>query len=299
MPWSVATNSRSGLPRPLVLGRDLLMRTVAQELVTPFTGFVLSDAFLSSEVEKYGLEFLNPHSRNLAHCTDFREMKTIYVQVDELEVFETRILPRIDYPFTLVTGKWNLPGLKMSRAVERVLGNPLVSAWFSQNQIYADLPIFPFPYGINLSSAPLVLWMRSRRLFSLGRDRQGVFVPNAAIYTEGHSPREAHEERVVLEPLMRERMRFPKYLSEILAHKYVACPPGDRYDTYRHWETIALGAIPITTFPEKFRDLFEDAVLETVSIASAVGSVGNFPAVRPKPNLATVRYWKRRLAEVR
>jgi len=295
----VASNAKRVLGRSFVFGRDLIVKTAARELVTPFTGFVLSDAFLSSEVEKYGLEDLNPRSRNLAHTTDFQGIKTAYVQVDQLEVFQARILPKMQESFTLITGKWHLPGLKMSQAVEKVLGNPLVTAWFSQNQIYADLPIFPFPYGINLSSAPLVLWLRTRRLFSPGGDRQGVFVPNAAIYTEGHSPREAHEERIVLEPLMRERMRFPKYLSEILAHKYVACPPGDRYDTYRHWETIALGAIPITTFPEKFRDLFEDAVLETDNIASAVRSIGKFPAVRPKPNLATVRYWEKRLADVR
>lgn len=38
---------------------------------------------------------------------------------------------------------------------------------------------------------------------------------------------------------------FDEYLNDLASHKFVLCPPGNGYDTYRSLETIYMGAIPI------------------------------------------------------
>ena len=41
------------------------------------------------------------------------------------------------------------------------------------------------------------------------------------------------------------KQRNIEYLIEILKSKFVICPPGIGYDTYRMWEVLTLGSIPV------------------------------------------------------
>ena len=286
--------------RPVVL-RDLLrvwlLRFIANRLVTPFTPYVLSDAFLASEVEKYGLRGLNARSINLANSSDLpaRECPIIFVQVNQLDVFAEQILPRIAGSFTLITGKWHLPGLELNDAVDVILANPHLKRWYSQNQIYQNIPIDPFPYGVKLSSAPHVYWrMRLRAILGLGRS--GVFVPHVASHPHLDGP--ALDARSELANVMAPRLTLGRYLNRILRHRYVVSPPGDRMDTYRHWESVALGAIPISNLPAQFSALFGEGMLARESLLGVKEQGFSSNECVPKPELATVRYWRGRVSEV-
>merc|ERR1712107_137888 len=41
------------------------------------------------------------------------------------------------------------------------------------------------------------------------------------------------------------QMATRRYLVGILAHRYVLCPPGEGKDTFRVWEALALGSVPM------------------------------------------------------
>jgi len=67
---------------------------------------------------------------------------------------------------------------------------------------------------------------------------------------------------------------FREYCEDIAAHKYVLSPPGAGPDCHRHWEALALGAIPVVQssvamshfqdLPILFIDRWEDATPENL-----------------------------------
>lgn len=278
--------------------RSLVLRFLARQIVTPFTPYVLSDAFLASEVDKYGLRGLNPRSINLSESSDWPAGKCpiVFVQINQLDVFADQILPKIPGSFILITGKWHLPGLELNDSVQVILGNAHLKRWYSQNQIYEDVPIVPFPYGVKLSSPPQVYWrMRLKKAFGWGRS--GVFVPHVASHAHLSGP--ALQARAQLADVMGPRLKLTSYLDQILRHRYVVSPPGDRMDTYRHWESVALGAIPVSNLPPPLSGLFGAGMFQTDSF-SAVTAIGfTAPGCVPLPELATVAHWRKRLREDR
>jgi hypothetical protein len=266
------------------------LRFVAQRLVTPFTPYVLADAFLASEVHKYGLRGLNPRAVDLSQSdiSTVNANPVLFVQVNQLDDFCRDVLPKIVGPFTLITGKWHLPALQRSDSVTAILGSPHLDRWYSQNQIFEDLPILPFPYGVKLSSAPHVYWrMRLQRLLGFGRS--GFFVPHVAAHE--HLDGVALEARRQLGGVMGPRLKLNAYLNKIVRHKFVVSPPGDRMDTYRHWESVALGAIPVSSLPRSLFPLFGVGMchLDDWKQLAAMPIRGS----RPQPHLATVRHWRR------
>lgn len=82
----------------------------------------------------------------------------LFVQVNQLDDFCWNVLPQILGPFTLITGKWHLPALQKSEYVTTILASRHLNRWYSPSQVFDDLPILPFPFGVKLSSAPHVYW---------------------------------------------------------------------------------------------------------------------------------------------
>jgi hypothetical protein len=275
----------------------VFLRFFALRVVTPFTPYVLSDAFLASEVEKYGFRGLNPRSINLAESSEWPagDCPVVFVQVNQLDTFANQILPRIPGTFILITGKWHLPGLEVSDSVDMILANPHLKRWYSQNQTYENVPILPFPYGVKLSSAPHVYWrMRLQKILGLGRS--GVFVPHVASHPHLEGP--AREARSELVDIMGPRLSLPKYLNRILRHRAVVSPPGDRMDTYRHWESVALGAIPVSNLPLPLSNLFGTAMVRAESFRDVGYLLLRTSGCTPTPELATVAYWRRIVSAV-
>ena len=84
------------------------------------------------------------------------------------------------------------------------------------------------------------------------------------------------------------------YLRTIRRHRYVAAPAGDRPDTFRLWEAIALGALPITELPEPFQRLLGENAVFLPRIEDLLTlSPEQLPRRRPDRRLATLGYWRR------
>jgi hypothetical protein len=136
--------------------RKLTAFYASRKVVTPYTGFILSTHFLSEDIEEGNLRYLNVFSKNLKF-TNFEDStpKVIYLQTNQLSEFILNYLDRINSEFTLITGRDHWSKLEYSADMYRILSNPNLRSWFSQNMILKELPIKHFPYGVNLNNASI------------------------------------------------------------------------------------------------------------------------------------------------
>jgi len=305
LPSNLKKREKRGLPKTAKLafrslGRKILFKMPTHRqgmegafLVTPSSPFILSDYYLSEEVTKLRLQYLNPKSLPIGPRTVFIPNSIIFCQVDQLEEFAEKFLSKIDVPITLITGKWSLPGLSDTPVAREILKNPWVVRWYSQNQIFDHLEIEPFPYGVNFLSAHKVF--REQRRAKQDTSRIDLLVPFARVHS--HLPTLAKQMRRRLQPLMEKKLPIRRYLASLRAAKYVISPPGDRPDTYRHWECIALGTIPVSQLPRSFAELFQGTAILTDDLLGF--SIPSIPGshVRPNPRVAELSFWKDRLGE--
>lgn len=274
----------------LTLGNRQETRLASLELVTPFTGFILSHFYLSKEIELCGLTWLNPSARRISKrlATRIEHGDIIYCQVDQLPEFVQHILPRIRARFVLITGKWQLPALSDGDYIDQILKSPELICWFSQNQTLPRKNIRAFPYGIHLENAPAV----ARRAACSNRIQKEltVFVPYASVHA--HLDQSTKAVRRGLTPYMSSREPTSDYLEKVAASYFVISPPGDRVDTYRHWEIIALGSIPVCRESVPLRLLLGSAALYCDDFSDFIRRQPQDFVCNPNPNLATVEYWK-------
>lgn len=269
------------------------MREAANVVVTPYAPYILCDYYLSSEIQREAVTWLNPAARPLSkgRIRALQGGEVLFVQVDQLTEFARRFLPRARAPFVLITGKWHLPGLRLTRDVHRILESPLLLAWYSQNQVYEDIPIEPFPYGVHLETAPEILTRMESAVPT--SQRAGVLVPFSTVHEHLlDAPRAIRES---LKESMAPRVPFSEYLDNVSRSQIVVCPPGDRPDTYRHWETVALGAIPASSITPLFRQLFGNSILLVDNLVEIAQRGWSEPLPEPQPQIATLGYWRGKL----
>ena len=283
-----------------VVGSFLLFKTLARQrflerrlgrlYLNPFTGFVLSNWFVSSEVVELRLRHLNFSSKKLngSNATRVREGSIIFIQVDELHYFFDEILPKIRTKFFLITGKFHGPGLEFTSYTKEIGEDPRVVLWFSQNQVHKELNAIPFPYGLNFYTLrELDAALKNSRL---GVKLETPFVPFSGIHP--HLKGDALRIRSDLKPLMAPLSPLEEYYEKIKEHRFVVSPPGDRPDTYRHYECIALGAYPVSSVPASFRRIFGDNMLYSDNLV-AVASANRLSAMgSPDPNFVRTKFWR-------
>lgn len=265
----------------------------ARCLVTPFSGYLLCDLYLSSEIDEGGLRWMNREAKRVSRRRVQKSTRftIFYCQVDELEVFATKYLPEINRPFLLISGKWNLPSLEDGPWIEELCNSAFLVAWWSQNQELDDSRILPFPYGVRLESAPEVLRVMTKP--AKEPPEFDVYVPFAV--THGHLKGSARRLRISLGEYMDEPLPLQHYLEKIKNSRIVVSPLGDRPDTYRHWETIALGAVPACIPHPALDALFAGRMYMSSDVIGIINRKFKPEGVSPDPTFATLEYWRCRL----
>jgi len=268
---------------------DVDLFYAAHKIITPFTGFVLADYYFSREIEYNRLGWLNPTASriNRRKAASLKDRSIIYCQADQLTTFAEKYLDLIQVPFILITGKWHLPGINSETLAKKVFESRYLIKWFSQNQIFAHLPIHPFPYGVQIQNAKAFLETsaESERISQ-------PLIPFCTIHD--HIPECYRTFREDLKSRMDDSKPFHVYKRDLQTHEYVVCPPGDRPDTYRHWETLASGAMPIVVNHACFKELFQESALyvEDFSEQSIIGAILNKGELKINADLVSVAYWK-------
>lgn len=288
----VTKNLRDVRGRAGRLRTRLAIYRASRIIVTPFTAFILSDHYLSSEVDELALNWLNRKSRSFrSGSAQFSKCRLVFCQVDQLEEFAESYLPKIKSRFVLLTGKWGLPSLTVSDTVFEILNHPLVVSWFSQNQVFRELPIAPFPYGVEVRGAPAVVREARRAQKKVGLRNPRLLIPHARVHPHLEGASRSFREQML--GVMGPTMSHKQYLSEIGRHMMVLSPGGDRPDTYRHWECIALGAVPVSNVRPELAALFHNDMLYAENVVSAQQT--RTPEQSPLSTLWRVRIWKKRV----
>ena len=254
------------------------------------TGFSLSDYYLSTEVHDEGWAYLNPKSKRLDKTPLKRipDGSVIYVNTKQTEQFARDYLPHITSDFVLISSQLWSPPQPSGSAVDTVLSHGGLLSWFSPNREDDDLPLRPFPAGVALRGIINITAAINKHHSTQRVD--AVYVPHSALHD--HLPEEAARTRRGLQPFMAPPIRHQDYLRQLARHRFVISPAGDRPDTYRHWESIAMGAIPVSSLPKSFEKLFGDSAILVDDLVASVN--GPFESARAEADrtLASVAYWR-------
>lgn len=184
------------------------------------------------------------------------EYDTLYVPVQFFPHFVQDYLPLLSRRILLVTGQYMKPQLNVSKQTNIVLNHPMVAHWFMQNVIYEHKKVTHIPYGIHHEKLELyVNYLRGKGLSHLKHGGIRLFPMNY----------KTNPDRQQLKPYLevghRFKLTYTQFLDGLASAYYVISPAGDRPDTYRHWEAIGLGAIPVCNCPRMFQQLFKDDML--------------------------------------
>lgn len=135
-----------------------------------------------------------------------------------------------------------------------------ISHWYAKNMLTNSIMISPLPIGLMVGNK--IEFMKDE--FKKGANKKHSLYVNFEINTN-HGEREpAH--MIALEikgaKVLSGRTHtadFPEYIMDVRDSQYVLCPPGSGVDTWRFWETLYMGSIPIvqrSPMTEYYSELF-------------------------------------------
>lgn len=241
--------------------------------------------------------------------------ESIYVNNTALVNFVNHYLPRIQFPFVMVSGDTDMtipndcPG-----TAQTILQSPLLIAWYSQNCTQTSHPkLKQLPIGLDLHTLTRGnhAWGPSQSV-----DQQESLVTNLCAHVLISSSRKTmcysnfhflmntrygydrHEavNRVPKNLVYYEPNKVPRLQSwqTMMQYKYVLSPHGNGLDCHRTWEAMLLGCIPIVkTSP--LDPMFEGLPILIVKDWSEVSLnlLSTFVPDMSQIEKLTLNYWNR------
>lgn len=264
---------------------------ILNNLITSFSLYFLSDHFIGNELERFNVP-VNPKSNNILkndNIDAMKEMQILFVQNDFFDIFINKYLPNIKCKFILITGQWNLPQLKVEEKTEKLLKEERIHTWFSQNPIFKHPKYFPFPYGLNYgymkkSKTPDILTYVNELLKTCNKKTN---IENLPMNYKTNKCR-------LIFPRLKP-IKNSDFYEKMHQSKFILSPIGDRNETYRHWEAIGLGTIPIANVGELYKDLFQYNMYYVKNTQKMLQMYKSQPKLNyncPNKDLICLDYWK-------
>jgi len=202
-----------------------------------FPGFVSGDAFRA-----YSDHVYDSFDQLLASAVKAGD--TIFVQANLLASFFNKIHPRISHPYILISHN---DDISVPGALKALLDDPKLIAWFGENYDgYPHPKMHPIPMGIanfNFPYGNVEAILKNRHapkthLVHMSFTLQTDFKLRRPLYVQFCNQSFVH---------LTGRMPFEDYLPHVAASKFALAPSGKAPDTWRLWECLYLGTIPIVT----------------------------------------------------
>ena len=290
-------------------GREKSMKFLVKNLMTTFAYYFLVDHYLGDEMTEFQIG-VEPPSNSLLGEDDYdqtmrisliQDMDKIFVQNNFLDMFLEKILPHISCRFVLITGQWNLPALTWDHRMELLLNDKRVYRWFSQNpvdtmdkEIIKNKKYIPIAYGLNVGYDKKNRELK-RYADALVQQHRQQSIKSIDIFLTPML--KTHPSRKVFPDLP--KMPSDKFYENMSKAQYVVSPIGDRNDTYRHMESIGLGAFPISNVGPLYRQIYGENMVylsDTLDILTMYDqqTVPFHPRVDKGPcrDLICVSYWR-------
>lgn len=220
---------------------------------------------------------------DILQTRDLSVIKTgdiVKVQVDCLKYFLDEVLPWLEMTQTriiLITGQYTPPILNKGIVSEILLRHPNILLWVCEEPIYNERENPKFmAWPIGFCHTSIFEYMTFIKTRILDNPSSSILdKPNKIINTPSgvhrHLPlnhiRRTHP---IFGVESGTRISYDKYLTRISEAKFVMSPTGDRDDCHRHYESIGLGAIPISNISETYLPIFADGSIVKASAAEMV-----------------------------
>lgn len=276
-----------------------------RSFVTPLWPYFVCNYYIGNELEHGAASLVNgiQLAVQLTSPSDaaakLQAYDLLYVSVLHFEEFASLYLPIIEKNFFLMTGRMMLPQLYVSPSTHLVVESPKVAHWFMQNMKYRHEKVSPIPYGLHPKSLRDVLELMhdSNQNFKRGGAR-------LLSMTETHPSRHQLIEICAQSSNCTHLQRLD-YLKAIESAFFVISPIGDRPDCYRHWESIAFGAIPICNCPPIFDTMFQKNMIvakDTVELLSYLNLSDDAIQRLYKPpdrSIVLSIYWENKITDIK
>ena len=198
----------------------------------------------------------------------FRKLRAgdpVYLFTECIPEFVEAYLPRLEKPFTLVTGADDHSGSAKSigaSAIKTLLEHELVSRWFAQNAEIVHPKLTPIPIGVDyhvLAGNHRRPWRtfqsprdQERDLFAVRARAPAIIERSCTAYSNWHfflgrGDRQECFDRIDHACVFFEPVPVPRTQSwtNNARHLFTISPLGAGLDCHRTWEALLLGTIPI------------------------------------------------------
>jgi hypothetical protein len=177
-------------------------------------------------------------------------------QTCDLDTFARAVLPTIEAPFILLTtdGDASVPSDLAKDTVERLLANPFLVRWYSQNCDGDHPRIKPFPIGLDLHTPRSLATPAGlvRQLETIRQDRVDHRPPR--LFCDFSISRGSRQRRELLEALdgcphvdfLKRRVSQRAIWKLYSQYPLVLSTEGNGLDCHRTWELLYLGCIVVT-----------------------------------------------------
>lgn len=250
-------------------------------------------------------------------------MPSIYVPSDQIVEFSNQIAPQIETPFILVSGDSDLSvnSESLGNALERLLDNPLLVAWYAQNRDHDHPKLHSLPIGINIHNqwANPLQWgggfilpaFQELQLKTIAQSAKPLNEREAKIFCNWHFSLDRADRRACSEVIDKSICYFqpePMPMADTWElqsqYQFVLSPHGAGLDCHRTWEALILGCIPIIK-KAKINDLFKDLPVieiedwEQINFSFLESAKSQLQGKILNQEKLLMHYWKRKIRDLR
>lgn len=176
------------------------------------------------------------------------------------------------------------------------LSSNLVDVWFARNLLVYDNSIHPLPIGLMVGNK--IGAMQAE--FERPSEKKHTLYCNFEIGTN-HGEREAahmYALEVKGAKVMSGRGHscdFYQYIRDVKESVFVLCPPGSGIDTWRLWETLYMGAIPVvqrSSMTEHYASIFPMVLIDFWEELMDFENLNATPGMDNWRDALTFTWWK-------
>ena len=288
---------------------------IFEKFVTPIAPYFICDHFIATEVRLHKGESAdgypclydtsNPQSKPLdvkirandlfknKNYSSIKNFDIVQCQFRRFDFFFYNVLPFLkknNIKIILLTSQCHAPALTRSDMTDKCLNDENIILWISQNPIYCNHEKYMgFPYGIRqYSVAAYAEFVRKNDI----RKSQTILNLHASAWT-GLPDNHIRKKYDIFGKNTIGKLPYEEYLNKVSMANFLISTAGDRDDCYRHYESIGLGAVPVSNI--RYKEIFGDNMIysdadEMVDMVTS-GKVP-YKYNRPNKNIISVRYWK-------
>jgi hypothetical protein len=254
----------------------------------------------------------NPESESRRIPSSFPKKagESVYCHPRALENFIANYLPKIEYPFVLVSGDSDLtvPTDVQSQS-DLILNHPFLLCWYSQNCVQPSEKLKQLPIGLDFHTLAKGdhLWGSQQTLESQEQAILSLQIcePIKQKKCFGNfqflmNTRYGLDRKLAIAQIPSALMYYQPFKTtrksswgQMIRYRYVISPHGNGLDCHRTWEAIAMGCIPIVkTSP--LDPLFEGLPVLIVKEWSDITQelLNTFEPNKTQMNKIRLDYWK-------